>query len=46
MASEIDDLAIGHLKRQFSARVSDFADLQGVTSRFDWRLDRVTIRFN
>ena len=44
MAPEADDLAIGHLKREFSARVSAFADSQGVTSRCDWRLDRVTIR--
>lgn len=46
MASEADDLAIGHLKREFSARVSAFADLQDVTSKCDWRPDRVTVRFN
>ena len=46
MAPEAADLAISHLKREFAARVSAFADLQGVMSRCNWRLDRVTIRFN
>jgi hypothetical protein len=38
-ASEGDDLALGRVEGRNSARVSAVAELQGVTSGFDWRLD-------
>ena len=41
LAVEADELAIGHLKRELSARVAAFPDLQGVTSGFDRRLEGV-----
>ena len=40
-ASEGDGLAIGDLKGPGSTGISATANLQGVTSRFDWYLDRV-----
>src|ERR1035437_3517551 len=40
-ASEVDALALGGLEGLSSAGVSATANLQGVTSRFDWYLDRV-----
>jgi hypothetical protein len=40
-ASEGDGLALGGLEGLRSAGVSATANLQGVTSRFDWYLDRV-----
>jgi hypothetical protein len=40
-ASEGDGLALGGVKSLSSAGVSAIANLQGVTSRFDWYLDRV-----
>jgi hypothetical protein len=40
-ASEGDGLALGGIEGLSSARVSAIANLQGVTSRFDWYLDRV-----
>src|ERR1019366_8441547 len=40
-ASEGDGLALGGLEGPSSAGVSATADLQGMTSRFDWYLDRV-----
>jgi hypothetical protein len=40
-ASEGDGLALGGLEGLSSAGVSATANLQGVTSRFDWYLDRV-----
>src|SRR5450759_5126004 len=40
-ASEGDGLALGGLERLSSAGVSATANLQAVTSRFDWYLDRV-----
>jgi hypothetical protein len=40
-ASEGDGLALGGLEGLSSAGVSAAANLQGVTSRFDWYLDRV-----
>jgi len=40
-ASEGDGLALGSLEGLSSAGVSATANLQGVTSRFDWYLDRV-----
>jgi hypothetical protein len=40
-ASEGDDLALGGVEGLSSAGVSAIANLQGVTSRFDWYLDRV-----
>src|ERR1039458_4308305 len=40
-ASEGDGLALGGLEGPSSAGVSATANLQGVTSRFDWYLDRV-----
>jgi hypothetical protein len=40
-ASECDGLALGGVEVLSSAGVSATANLQGVTSRFDWYLDRV-----
>jgi hypothetical protein len=40
-ASEGYDLVFGRVEGPSSARVSAIADLQGVTSSFDWHLDRV-----
>jgi hypothetical protein len=40
-ASEGDGLALGGLEGLSSAGVSATANLQSVTSRFDWYLDRV-----
>jgi hypothetical protein len=40
-ASEGNSLALGGLEGPSSAGVSATANLQGVTSRFDWYLDRV-----
>jgi hypothetical protein len=40
-ASEGDGLALGGLEGLSSTGVSATADLQGVTSRFDWYLNRV-----
>jgi hypothetical protein len=40
-ASEGDDLFPGGVEGLSAARVSSIADLQGVTSRLDWYLDRV-----
>jgi hypothetical protein len=40
-ASEGDRLALGGVEGLSSAGVSAIANLQGVTSRFDWYLDRV-----
>jgi hypothetical protein len=40
-ASEGDGLALGGLEGLSSAGFSATANLQGVTSRFDWYLDRV-----
>src|ERR1700730_5999162 len=40
-ASEGDDFALGRVEGLSSARVSAIADLQAVTSSFDWHLDRV-----
>src|SRR5450759_2702468 len=40
-ASEGDGLALGGLEGLTSAGVSATANLHGVTSRFDWYLDRV-----
>jgi hypothetical protein len=40
-ASEGDGLALGGVEGLRSAGVSAIADLQGVTSSFDWYLDRV-----
>jgi hypothetical protein len=40
-ASERDGLALGGLEDLSSDGVSAVANLQGVTSRFDWYLDRV-----
>jgi hypothetical protein len=40
-ASEGDGLALGGVEGLSSAGVSAIANLQGVTSRFDWYLDRV-----
>ena len=40
-ASEAGDFALGGVEGLGSAGVSAVADLQGVTSRFDWRLERV-----
>jgi hypothetical protein len=39
-ASEGDDLALGGVEGLNAARVSAIADLQGMTSRLDWYLDR------
>jgi hypothetical protein len=41
VASEGDGLALGGLEGLSSAGVAATANLQGVTSRFDWYLDRV-----
>lgn len=38
-ASEGDDLALGRVEGRSSARISAIAELQGVTSGLDWRLD-------
>lgn len=40
-ASEADDLAVGSLEVLNSAGVSATAQLQGVTTRSDWNLDRL-----
>src|SRR5450631_1207750 len=40
-ASEGDGLALSGVEGLSSAGVSAIANLQGVTSRFDWHLDRV-----
>ncbi|MGD0069105.1 MAG: hypothetical protein ABSB76_37480 [Streptosporangiaceae bacterium] len=40
-ASEGDDLFLGGVEGLRAARVSSIANLQGVTSRLDWYLDRV-----
>ncbi len=40
-AAEGDDLALGGVEGLRAARVSAIADLQGMTSRLDWYLDRV-----
>jgi hypothetical protein len=40
-ASEGDDSVLGRVEGLSPARVSTIADLQGVTSGFDWHLDRV-----
>jgi hypothetical protein len=40
-ASEGDGLTLGGVEGLSSAGVSATANLQGVTSRFDWYLDRV-----
>jgi hypothetical protein len=40
-ASESDGLALGGVERLGSAGVSAITNLQGVTSRLDWYLDRV-----
>jgi hypothetical protein len=40
-ASEGDGLALGGIEGLSSAGVSAIANLQGVTSTFDWYLDRV-----
>jgi hypothetical protein len=40
-ASEGDSLALGGVEGPSSAGVSAIANLQGVTSRFDWYFDRV-----
>jgi len=40
-ASEGDGFALGGIEGLGSAGVSAIADLQGVTSWFDWYLDRV-----
>jgi hypothetical protein len=40
-APEGDDLALGGVEGLSAARVSSIANLQGVTSRLDWYLDRV-----
>src|ERR1700729_1731873 len=40
-ASEGDDLAVGGLEGFSAARLSAIADLQGMSSRLDWYLDRV-----
>jgi hypothetical protein len=40
-APEGDDLFPGGVEGLSAARVSPIADLQGVTSRLDWYLDRV-----
>ena len=40
-ASEGDDFALGRVEGLSPARVPAIADLQSVTSRLDWRLDRV-----
>jgi hypothetical protein len=40
-ASEGDGLVLGGVEGLRSAGVSAIANLQGVTSRFDWYLDRV-----
>jgi hypothetical protein len=40
-ASEGDGLALGGVEGLNTAGVSAIAELQGVTSRFDWYLDRV-----
>jgi hypothetical protein len=40
-AAEGDGLALGGVEGLSSAGVSATANLQGVTSRFDWYLDRV-----
>jgi hypothetical protein len=39
-ASEGDDLALGGVEGLSAARISAIADLQGMTSRLDWYLDR------
>jgi len=44
-ASEGDNFALGGIEGLSSARVSAIADLEGVTSRFDRRFDRV-VHFN
>src|ERR1019366_8740589 len=40
-ASEGNNVALGGVEGPSSAGVSAIADLQGVTSRFDWYLDRL-----
>src|SRR5271169_4267793 len=40
-ASEGDDLALGGVEGFSAARLSAIADLQGMTFRLDWYLDRV-----
>jgi uncharacterized lipoprotein NlpE involved in copper resistance len=40
-ASEGDGLALGGVEGLSTAGVSAIAELQGVTSRFDWYLDRL-----
>jgi hypothetical protein len=44
-ASKGDYFAVGGIEGLSSARISAISDLQGVTSRFDWYLDRV-VHFN
>jgi hypothetical protein len=44
-APEGDHFAVGGIERLRPARVSAIADLDGVTSRFDWRLER-SVHFN
>jgi len=44
-ASEGDNFAVGGIECLSSARVSAFADLEGVTSRFDRYFDRA-VHFN
>src|SRR6516165_661877 len=44
-ASEGDQFALGRIEGLNTARVSAIADLEGVTSRFDGRFDRV-VHFN
>src|SRR6516165_12714982 len=44
-ASEGDHFALSGIEGLSSARVSAIADLEGVTSRFDWRFDRI-VHFN
>src|SRR6516165_4549714 len=43
-ASEGDHFALGGIEGLGSARVSAIADLEGVTSRVDWRFDRLVHR--
>jgi hypothetical protein len=44
-APEGDHFALGGIEGLSSARVPAIADLEGVTSRFDWHFDRI-VHFN
>src|SRR5579872_1917611 len=44
-ASECDQLALSGIEGLRPARITAIADLEGVTSRFDWRFERL-VHFN